>query len=430
MPEKLNDIELRSEEVQEILSQVPRWMIRWGSALILGAILMLMFISWFVKYPDIITSAGVISTIIPPQKEFARSTGRLSNILVSDNEKVSTGQPLAVIENAARFIDVFHLQSVLDTIAVKGTRFEYPLDEMPVLFLGDIESTFALFENSYIQYRLNKELQPFSNEEEANRFSMTELKSRIEILKTQRNLNQAELAYTKKDLERNKELFEKGVISSSSLETKQIAYLQAERTFESMGISISQLNESLIGARKTSRGSEINRVKEEMVLLKGVIQSLNNLKKSIRDWELRYVLKSSLDGQVSFLDFWDENQSVTVGDLVFTVLPDNGQSYIARLKTPVQNSGKLKVGQKVLLRLDSYPDTEFGVLEGKLEKISAIADENGFYSVDVKLPEKLITTYGVEIAFKQEMIATAEIVTEDLRLLERFFYQLKEVLRR
>ncbi len=430
MSEKLEDIELRSEEVQEILSQLPVWAIRWGNTIILMIILLLLFISWFIKYPDIITSTGVISTSIPPQKEFARSTGKLSNILVEDNQKVKVNQPLAIIENAARFKDVFYLKSILDTLSTEGNSFEYPIDSIPVLFLGDIESTFALFENSYIQYKLNKDLQPFSNEQEANRFSLSELRSRIEILKTQRNLNKAELAYSKQDLERNQVLFDKGVISLAEFEQKKLSYLQSERAFENMGVSTSQLQESLIGARKNSRGAEINRVKEEMVLLKGVLQSLNNLKKSIRDWELNYVLQSSLDGTVSFLDFWDESQSVTAGELVFTVLPDDEKSFVARLKTPVQNSGKLRIGQKVLIRIDNYPNTEFGVLEGTLDKISAIANDEGFYNVDVRLPEKLITTYNIEIDFKQEMIISADIVTKDLRLIERFFNQLSQLLRK
>lgn len=430
MSENLDDIELRSEEVQEILSQVPRWAIRWGNTLILFLILMLLFISWFMKYPDVITSAGVISTSIPPQKEFARSTGKLSNILIKDNQKVTVDQPLAIIENTARFKDVFYLKSILDTLSTDGANFEYPIDNMPILFLGDIESNFALFENSYIQYKLNKELQPFSNEAQANRFSISEVRSRINILNTQRKLNKTELEYNKKDLERNKDLFDKGVISLSELEAKQLSYLQSERAFENMGVSISQLQESLIGARQNSKGAEINRIREEMVLLKSVIQSLNNLKKSIRDWELNYVLQSSLNGTVSFLDFWDESQSVNAGELVFTVLPDNGKSFLARLKTPVQNSGKLEIGQKVFISIDNYPSAEFGKLEGTLDKISAIADEEGFYNVDVRLPEKLVTSYDIEIDFKQEMIVNADIVTKDLRLIERFFNQLSEIVRK
>ncbi|MCX2679851.1 hypothetical protein OOZ15_07880 [Galbibacter sp. EGI 63066] len=62
--------------------------------------------------------------------------------------------------------------------------------------------------------------------------------------------------------------------------------------------------------------------------------------------------------------------------------------------------------------------------------MSAIPDKDGFYYVDVQLPKKLVTSYNKEIPFKQEMSGTAEIVTEDLRLMERFFYQFKEVLQR
>ena len=54
----------------------------------------------------------------------------------------------------------------------------------------------------------------------------------------------------------------------------------------------------------------------------------------------------------------------------------------------------------------------------------------GLYFVDVELPQKLITSYNKEIDFKQEMQGSAEIITEDLRLIERFFYQFREVLKR
>ncbi|NVK09480.1 MAG: HlyD family secretion protein, partial [Tenacibaculum sp.] len=36
---------------------------------------------------------------------------------------------------------------------------------------------------------------------------------------------------------------------------------------------------------------------------------------------------------------------------------------------------------------------------------------------------------GKKIDFKQEMQGTADIVTEDLRLIERFFYQLKNIIK-
>ncbi|MCH2216952.1 MAG: HlyD family secretion protein, partial [Flavobacteriales bacterium] len=154
------------------------------------------------------------------------------------------------------------------------------------------------------------------------------------------------------------------------------------------------------------------------------------LKKAIKDWEYRYVLKSDIEGKVSFLNVWSINQTVNQGDLVFTIIPSENSSFIAKLKTPSLNSGKIQVGQKVNIKLENYPDTEFGVLNGLVERFSLIPDKEGSYFIDVKLPKKLITSYNKEIDFKQEMRGSAEIITEDLRLIERFFYQLREVFKR
>ncbi len=390
--------------------------------------MMLLSISWFVKYPDVIVSQAIITTQIPPQKEYAKITGKLGNILVKDKQLVSPNQPLAILENTANFNDIFRLKSIIDTIKVNSKSFVFPMDSLPMLFLGDIESDFALFENSYMQYMLNKELQPFANEALANQYSASQLNRRLESLLSQKKLNASELNLKEKDLNRNKSLFEKGIISALDYENKQLDYLQAERNYKNMNMTISQIREAISNAKKTSRGTEINKTKEEIILLKNVLQSFNQLKQRIKSWELNYVLKSNIKGQVSFLNYWDNNQTVNQGDLVFTIIPTENSFFIAKLKAPPHNSGKIRVGQVVNIKLENYPDTEFGMLKGRVKSISLIPDKEGLYLVDVGLPQKLITTYNKEIAFKQEMRGMAEIITEDLRLIERFFYQFKSIL--
>lgn len=428
--EHINKIDLRSEEVQEILIRVPHWMIRWGNVLFLILILMLLFLSWLVKYPDIITSEALITTQIPPQKEYAKITGKLQAILISDNQVVDGNQPLAILENTANYKDVFKLKAIMDTITVNSKSFYFPINDLPLLFLGDIESQFALFENNYLQYELNKELRPFSNEALANKYSLSELNRRLLSLKSQRDINKTELDFNKKDLQRHKTLYNKGVISEQDYENKQLEFAQAERNFKNFESSISQMRENISNANNTSKSTEINKIKEELVLLKSVIQSFNQLKKGIKDWEFQYVLQSNIVGEVAFLNYWNINQTVNQGDLVFTIIPNENSSYIAKLKTPVQNSGKIKIGQDVNIKLENFPDTEFGILKGKVKSVSMIPDKDGVYLIDVELPKELITTYNKKIVFKQEMRGSAQIITEDLRLIERFFYQFKEVLKR
>mgnify|MGYP003116387533 CR=1 FL=1 len=135
---------------------------------------------------------------------------------------MNNNQPLAILENTANYKDVYKLKAVIDTITVANKYFKFPLDSLPVLFLGDIESQYALFENSYIQYQLNIELEPFSNEALANTYSISELNRRLRSLQSQKEINQTELDFKHKDLDRNKHLFEKGVISAQDYENKQL----------------------------------------------------------------------------------------------------------------------------------------------------------------------------------------------------------------
>jgi len=389
---------------------------------------MLLFMSWFIKYPDVIETQAVVTTQIPPQKEYAKITGKFNAILVEDNQHVTPNQPLAILENAANYVDVFYLKSIIDSIRVnQRENFNFPLDSIPMLFLGDIETSYSLFENSFLQYQLNKQLQPFSNEALANNSSVSELNRRLESLRAQRQLNLLELDLKKKNLERNQRLFEKGIISLQEYENKQIEFAQAESNFKNINLSISQLRESMGIARKSTKATQINKTKEDITLHKAVIQSFNQLKNSIKDWELQYVLKSTINGNVSFLNYWNENQTVNQGDLVFTVIPAENSAFIAKLKSPAQNSGKIKIGQTVHIKLENYPDTEFGTLKGMIKNISVVPDNEGFYLIDVQLPKTLITSYKKAIDYKQDMSGSAEIITEDLRLIERFFYQLKNV---
>ncbi|MFS4449040.1 HlyD family secretion protein [Maribacter sp. 2307UL18-2] len=427
MSSKLEEIDLRSEEIQEILTRVPNWMIRWGSALFLALIILVVVISWFVKYPDVIETEALLTTKTPPQKEFAGSTSKLDTIFVRDSQLVEKNALLAILDNSANAKDVYYLKYILDTINVRNQEIYFPIYEMPILLLGEVENAYATFENNYSDYILNKALSPFNNEAIANKTSLNELKIRLENMQSQYSLNLREFKLKKKDLDRNESLYKKGVISQLDFEKKQLEILNSEKGLKDLGNLISQTRQSIANAARDVKGTQISRTTGEAKLMRNVLQSFIQLKKSIRDWEDRFVLKSEIEGQVSFLNYWSNTQTVNKGDLVFTIIPKDNQSYLAKVRAAPQNSGKIKLGQSVNLKLKSFPETEFGMLKGKVKFISLSPDKEGFYLVDVSVPNNLVTTYNKKIEFKQEMRGTAEIITEDLRLLERFFYQFKQL---
>ena len=424
---KIDEIDTNSEQIREILAKQPGFVLKWGISVIFITVFLMLLATWIIKYPDIIHSEVILTTENPPQKEYAKVTGKIDTIFVSDSDNVSNQQPLAILENTANYKDVFFLKSILDTIQIQKHSFYFPIDELPILFLGDIDAAFSTFETNYIHYVLNKELKPFTNEALANKTTTSELNRQLRNLQGQKALHKQELEFKQKDLSRSKTLFEKGVVSEQDYETKQLEYLQAERVYKNMASSISQLREAISNSKNTSKETEISSIREEKTLLKKVIQSFNQLQKSMKDWELKYVLSSKMDGQVLFLNYWSVNQTVNQGDLVFTIIPKVNSSFIAKLKTPAQNLGKVRIGQNVNIKLHNYPDYEFGVLKGTVTHISEISNKEGVYTIDVSLPKTLITSYNKEIEFKQEMQGVAEIITEDLRLIERVFYQFKKI---
>lgn len=166
-----------------------------------------------------------------------------------------------------------------------------------------------------------------------------------------------------------------------------------------------------------------------VVLLQNTIQSFHQLKKEIQDWDMNFVFRSTMEGSVSYFQVWSESQNINIGDQVFSIIP-NDENIIAKLRVPALNSGKIKLGQKVIIRLANFPDREFGVLSGIVSSISLVPNSEGVFLIDVSMPKGHMTTYNKKIPFQQEMISSADIITEDLRLIERLLYQVRDIFRR
>ncbi|MDP3180740.1 MAG: HlyD family efflux transporter periplasmic adaptor subunit, partial [Bacteroidota bacterium] len=111
-------------------------------------------------------------------------------------------------------------------------------------------------------------------------------------------------------------------------------------------------------------------------------------------------------------------------------IPDSGQPVqpIGKIILSLKESHKVTKGQKVNIRLEDYPSMEYGILIGTVKRISTYP-ENGNYEVEVELPQNLKTNYNTAINLNQEMAGSAEIITENLRLIQRFIKPVKSLLK-
>lgn len=423
----LDEIELRSEAVQDVLSQPPHWMFRWGNMVIFGILLMILMMSYFIKYPEFVPATIVVTSQNPPEKIEARIDSKIEKILIKDHQKVQKGDILMILQSTANYTDVIRLKKAMDSIA-PAQLSSFPVDQLATFKLGELQSDYNNFAKAFQDEKLFTRLKPYAPENAATEQNISAYKSRIITLKQQKNLELAKFDLVKKNFQRTQQLFNQKVISTSEYESEKIKYIQAQQNLDNIEISMSQTQEAIANLHKTKSGANINAEKDKINYASQTLQLFEQLRKSLREWEQNYLIVSSTNGTASFQQFWGENQFLKRGNPILTVLPDDKKALIGRMLVPSTNSGKIVQGEKVLIKLDNYRFQEYGIVEGKVQNISFTPDDKGNYYVDVTLPKGLTTSYQKTLKFDKELKGNAEIVTQDLRLIERFFHQIRQLL--
>jgi HlyD family secretion protein len=386
--------------------------------------------SWFFKYPDFVNSNIEITTTNPPADIIAKTNGKLENIFVNDNENVSISDVLVVIENPAEYSEVQKLIILLDSFEVQSSLSNSILfDSIQLqkdLNLGELQVHFSSFLSAYT------ELLNFNN-------LALHLK-KIESLKQQYKNQQLfynrswqqkltleeDFKLSKKEHERFKVLFNDQTISEAEYEKIKSKFLQKQYALEgaktnlaNIKIQISQLENNILDLQLL-----LEQTKNQ--LLQRLDESYDNLLGQFDIWENKYVLKSPIVGNCVFTKYWNINQNVTAGEKVMTIIPNGKPDIVGKLLLPVRGSGKVKAGQKVNVKLQNYPYMEYGMVSGIINKISLVPNDS-YYYVEVIFPSGLMTNYGRELQFAQNLQGSAEIVTNDIRLLHRILQPLRSI---
>jgi len=416
--DEVENIELRSSDVQEILTRPPKWIIRWGITIILSVVVILIIGSWFFKYPDIISADIVLTTENPPAPVIAKSAGKIQNLFVSDNDLVEKNQILGIIENPADYKSIQLLYKQLENYKTTFKPTSLYLINKDNLELGNIQSFYTNFFKNIESYNQIIELDYHDQKITLYNQELKKYDLYLNNLKTQMNLLKNDFELTKNQFQRDSVLYIQSLISSADYEksrsqliAKQYSYEQINSSISSTNLQIETLNQNILEL-KLQKEQQIN---DKIALIK---ESYGNLLAAVETWKYQYVLTASTKGKVTFNQFWNENQSVKAGEIVITIIPEDEGEIIGKAQLTFQGAGKVKEGQNANIQFASYPYMEFGMVKGNVNAVS-LAPDNDYYTVEIKLPNGLKTYYGVDLDFKQEMQGKAEIITENKRLLER-----------
>ncbi len=167
-----------------------------------------------------------------------------------------------------------------------------------------------------------------------------------------------------------------------------------------------------------------------------IITSYNHFMENVNNWEHLYIIKSPIKGKLQTLNFWAENQFIQSGTEVFAVVPTQEEIF-GQMLLPTSGAGKVQVGQEVVVKLDDFPYLEYGSVRGTVESISISKKQEQTsqgnveaYLVLVRFDNGLKTNYGEYIKTNKATSGLGEIITKDRRLIQRFFDNLKYVMKK
>jgi hypothetical protein len=431
-----NDIKNSStEEIRDIIDRMPIKTGRFVALIVVSMAALFLFFGWLIEYPEKVSGMVSITASQAPVRLVANTSGKL-RLLKRDSESLKEKGVIAYIENPAKLEDVIEVENYLDNInpdSIYLNPENYFTTTSRVL--GDLSISYFSFLNSLGKVVQYHSLKPF----EKRKSSMaTLLKSQIRLLEDNRQQMATKVQTLKiagKSLHRDSTLFNSSTISELDMDRSSVNYYGVIESTQAMNREITSLKIQIDDTRQKLEFLHLEQQETEQKLKMELISTFNELAGDIKKWKLAYTFTVPFSGRLEYLNFWRENDFISAGTPVFSVIPTDNP-LLGQILLPSQGAGKVAVGQEVIIKLDNYPYIEYGSVNGLVRSISALTNQVDEYTkknnlntylVTVDLPENLTTNYGAALDFKYEIKGIADILIKKRKLIERLFGNLKYI---
>lgn len=414
-----------SPELRDIIER-PQDKFSIGAAVFLIIFILIMVIlGCTIKSPDKIVASVRVSSNHPPVTIKTQSSGKIQFIIDSFPCHSELGQYLACICNAADYNDIEKLSKSLD----RSNPFSTASSTLRTtdLSLGEVGPAFYDYQHAVQKYKVltcpqNEYASKIQLYKERLESDLIEL---MNLEKSQNNSKQ-QFCIKRKNHSTDSLLYLNGVILERDFSNSQLDLLNAERYVISGQSSIDAKMHSIQENRlqiESFQQEYNNQIKIQQLQVE---MTHTNLLTQIENWETKYILKTTEAGRVEFANLISDGDFVMAGTPVFNVIFDNSRYYaVALLQT--DGAGKVQVGAKVNLKLDSFPYAEYGTLSGIVDDISQHPIDM-YYLVHISLPAGLTSSSGTKLFFAETLYGQAEIITSDRLLISRIFNSIYKIM--
>jgi HlyD family secretion protein len=417
-----------TDEFLDIIEKIPSKIITIISISSIGLILILIFLSIKISYPDVISGSANVQLSKNTVLVNMPNTGKIK-FKVKPKAIVKTGQILAEIENNTKYEDVCKLKYKLESWE-QNRHSSKILKFKTKYFLGELNVSYINFLNGVIEYEnylKNKSID----------ISIANLKREInsqnsykkELIK-QCLINKKRLILHKKNFNRDSVLYIKELISEFNFDKTKQAFLEYNENHVSLKMSLLKCERNIESLQEDVVNLNIQNKNHLSTLTTKLNQLYANLLSNIELWEINYLIISPIDGTIEFLDFINQNSFMQHGQPIFCVIGEQEEKVKFKVMLAEGNVGKVKIGNKVIIKLNDYAYNEYGSLHGIVSDIfkTKVKTEDGSLTLmQVDLLNDGKTNNGNTINFINDMSAQIDVVVERRNLAERIFSKLRKL---
>ncbi|MGN8068186.1 HlyD family secretion protein [Mucilaginibacter sp. SG564] len=423
-----NGQERHTDDMQDIITTVPSWILRWGITLFFGILVLIVSLSALVKYPDIVKTQLKVESPNSPKPVVAKVPGKLIRLLVKENTTVVAGQALAYLESTGDHDKIWRLAANLKSLQTQVLQNK-PISA--VLFsqsdniqLGELQSAYQTFYQEYLNYKSAVNDGFYLKKRAFLQNDLLALTQQTQQLNQQKQIQQRNFAIADDDYQMHKKLEKEKVETPAELRQQESKYLAQKEPLVQTESALITANNNYAAKQKDILELD-NQIREEKAKF---LQALNSLISQAEDWKSKYILTAPQAGKLSYAGIVQENQVLSTGQEVFNINPGN-EAFFGQMAIPQDNMGKVKEGQEVLVKLKSYPFEEYGMIRGRISYIADVPYKDSVFISKVDFKVRSASDMKKPIHLKQGMIASAEIITQDATILQRISRSVFKVLR-
>lgn len=398
---------------------------------IIGIFSFALFISLICKVDIIAIAPGKIissghNKLIQPLK-----SGVVTDIYVRDGQLVKQGQELVQIKFEDAESNRSRLEQELMFAAMDVARLTALLAKDPV-------SSFSVPAGA-TQEAATKHRTLLKNEADKIKAQLAVIEDQIDQTSAERDTAQALIKKIERLLpnvryrvSRYREIYEKGSIAKSFFLEKEQEQIQYEEDLNVQKKTLKEIEAKLQVLQAQKSQEEINFKNDVLYRL----QEASNKEKLLKDEyaNARWIdglttIKAPTDGIIQEMEIHTVGGVVTPAQTLMKLVPSDS---ILEVEAMVLNKdvGFVKEGQDVSIKIDSFPYTRYGTIDGKLVHLSRDAVENErlglVYIARIAMAKDFIRVDDKDVRLSAGMSTSSEIKTGQRRLIEIILTPFKE----